>query len=254
MTPTELTASGVYTAPASATTGKVYKITAGYPAGKFLLIENRQPVKFDLKITAGIGGTGGLAIWHIDEKRGSLHDNTVNADPGFPGQSGFPTYGKHYGIALLQADGNFDLENNANRGTGTTYSGPGSRPRSIHDEPDHEWPSERQRRDAGERDHRNLGERPDDDVPLIQRCAASSGDRLGEEGDPRPDLSTGAEAGGDERPDRGAKGEGRIDTRRRAADAVAGGRREEQVSRCESPGGREHQRIVWSRRRSSRMP
>ncbi|CAN5508622.1 hypothetical protein BH10PLA2_BH10PLA2_10650 [soil metagenome] len=112
-TPTPITSPGTYTAPASATSPTIFKITAGYPTGEYLLIENRQPVGFDVKIPAGTGGVqGGLAIWHIDERK------PTNTEPGYPGQPGYPANNRHYKVALLQADGRYDLEKDANRGDG----------------------------------------------------------------------------------------------------------------------------------------
>jgi M6 family metalloprotease-like protein len=113
VTPTPITSPGTYTAPASATSPTVFKITAGYPSGEYLLVENRQAVGFDQKIPSGTGGAkGGLAIWHIDDLKGT------NTDPGYPGQAGYPGNNKHYMVALLQADGKFDLEKGVNRGDG----------------------------------------------------------------------------------------------------------------------------------------
>jgi immune inhibitor A len=51
-------------------------------------------------------------IWHIDNKKFS------NQDQGFPGQAGWPENNNHYKVAVLQADGNYDLERNSGRGDG----------------------------------------------------------------------------------------------------------------------------------------
>ena len=95
-----LTEPGIYEVPQAQTEGAiVYKLSDGYRDGEYLLIENRQPVGFDQKIPAG-----GLAIWHIDEAK------PRNDEPGHPGQPGWPENNRHYRIALLQADGDYDLE------------------------------------------------------------------------------------------------------------------------------------------------
>lgn len=91
----------------------VYRIDRGFPPGEYLLIENRQPIGFDRQIPAGADGVrGGLAIWHIDDRK------TSDNDPGHPGIPGFPENNSHLRVALLQADGRYDLERNANKGDG----------------------------------------------------------------------------------------------------------------------------------------
>jgi len=82
---------------------------------EYYLIENRQRIGFD----AGLPGTG-LAIWHIDENMASYYnyDNKYECtDPGNCADS-------HYRVALVQADGYWDLEIGYNRGdSGDLYPG-----------------------------------------------------------------------------------------------------------------------------------
>jgi M6 family metalloprotease-like protein len=98
---------GQYTVPAVAHTPVAYKITKGFPNGEYLLIENRARIGFDVKIKQP-----GLAIWHVDENAESPYK--MNLNEGFPGQAGWPHNGKHYRVALLQADGNYNLEKGHN--------------------------------------------------------------------------------------------------------------------------------------------
>jgi immune inhibitor A len=73
----------------------------GTAGSEYFLVENRQQTRFDADLPAG-----GVLVWHIDETI------THNRDES------------HYRIALMQADGNRDLENNANRGdAGDCYPG-----------------------------------------------------------------------------------------------------------------------------------
>lgn len=111
---TEITHSGRYSLEASVTSNQVYKIQQGYPEGEYLLIENRQPKSFDKKIPGG-----GIAIWHIDEKAKFNSIMDINAARGFPGMGNWPASGDHYSVALLQADGKYNLEKNNNCGDGT---------------------------------------------------------------------------------------------------------------------------------------
>ncbi|MCF7674168.1 MAG: choice-of-anchor D domain-containing protein [Akkermansiaceae bacterium] len=104
VTPT-LVSGGTISAPQVATNKSIFRVNTGYPSTEYLLIENRQPVGFESDIPQG-----GLAIWHIDEGK---PDNTAE---GYPGQANWPANNKHYKVALLQADGLYQLEKNANRG------------------------------------------------------------------------------------------------------------------------------------------
>lgn len=104
VTPIDLDTPGNYALPTYHGTPTVLKISANFPDGEYLLLENRQPIGFESAMPQG-----GLAIFHIDENAGY---NTQ----GFPGQTGWPENGNHYRVALLQADGNYDLEKGNNRG------------------------------------------------------------------------------------------------------------------------------------------
>ncbi|RYD84488.1 MAG: M6 family metalloprotease domain-containing protein, partial [Verrucomicrobiaceae bacterium] len=110
ITPTTIT-SGTFTLPQVGNNKNIYKISGGYGTDEYLLIENRQPFGFERVMPQG-----GLAIWHIDDSK------TGNTEEGYPGQSGWPGNGRHYRVALLQADGRFDMERNVNRGdSGDVY-------------------------------------------------------------------------------------------------------------------------------------
>ncbi len=99
VTPTLLTAPGTYSTAQAETNKAVYRIDRGFTPSEYLLIENRQPAGLETVMPQG-----GLAIWHIDE---SVSTNTKE---GYPGQAGWPENGNHYKVALLQADGRYDLE------------------------------------------------------------------------------------------------------------------------------------------------
>jgi len=85
----------------------VYQLLSGTPtSGEYFLAENRQKTGFD----AGLPGSG-LLVWHVDTAKA---DNTNECVPTTA------TYctTAHYKVALVQADGNFDLEKGVNRGDG----------------------------------------------------------------------------------------------------------------------------------------
>jgi M6 family metalloprotease-like protein len=104
VTPTIIAEDGNYSVKDAAKNADVFKIQQGYPFGEYLLIENREPGKWESKLPAG---KGGLMIWHIDEKVGSISQNDVNAYPAKPDTNDFRT---HYRVALIQADGYYHLE------------------------------------------------------------------------------------------------------------------------------------------------
>lgn len=104
MNPTVIDSPGTYTLTQAETSASSYRINLGYSIGEYLLIENRQPVGSDRTMPQG-----GLTIFHIDESVGYTTE-------GYLGQIGWPTNGNHYRVALLQADGAYDLERGADRG------------------------------------------------------------------------------------------------------------------------------------------
>ncbi|KAA9132739.1 M6 family metalloprotease domain-containing protein [Marinihelvus fidelis] len=106
-TPTVISDPGEYTLRQAESFPDVYRIDQGFPSNEYLLVENRQDAGFDCSIPQG-----GLVIWHIDNEAG------YNTE-GFPGQSGWPANGNHYRVAVLQADGDYDLERSNNRGDST---------------------------------------------------------------------------------------------------------------------------------------
>ncbi len=106
VTPTVI-GPGTYSAAQVEFSPEVFRIDIGFSNNEYLLIENRQPVGVE-----SIMPQGGLCIWHIDEAK------CCNTDEGYPGQAGWPENNRHYRVALLQADGNYDLERDNNRGDG----------------------------------------------------------------------------------------------------------------------------------------
>lgn len=89
------------------TTKDVYRLLEG---DEYFLVENRQQTGFD----AGLPGSG-LAIWHIDEAKANS-SNTDNSLECIPFLWDCSTY--HYRVALVQADGLWELEKNTDPGDG----------------------------------------------------------------------------------------------------------------------------------------
>lgn len=119
-----ITAAGADFAPTN-----VYKLlSSGTPtSGEYFLVENRQKTGFD----AGLPGAG-LLIWHIDGNyvSSTMSSNAVNSSVCIPSSPGSCS-SWHYGVALVQADNNFNLEayaspynSSSNRGdSGDPYPG-----------------------------------------------------------------------------------------------------------------------------------
>jgi M6 family metalloprotease-like protein len=103
----EITQDGFYAIQASEVSGQVYTISEPYPAGEYIIIENRQPVHWDVKMP------GGIVIYHVDESK------EKNNERGYPGHADWPAY--HYQVAIEQADGKYDIENGVNGGDETDF-------------------------------------------------------------------------------------------------------------------------------------
>ena len=92
---------------ASCTSDVVWMVDHNMPDGEYFLIELRFPCSFDMGLDHQSGDwlkdRGGLAIWHIDETGAS--SQTTGRPPSSDG-----TQNGHYKVALVQGDGNFDLE------------------------------------------------------------------------------------------------------------------------------------------------
>ncbi|MEF9438681.1 MAG: M6 family metalloprotease domain-containing protein, partial [Candidatus Mariimomonas ferrooxydans] len=103
----------------AATTADVYQLLSGTPmSDEYFLVENRQLSGFD----AGLPGPG-LLIWHIDGDTiaSKAFTNTVNDSECWPG--GPSCAADHYGVAHVQADNLWDMEQNVNSGdTGDPFS------------------------------------------------------------------------------------------------------------------------------------
>jgi M6 family metalloprotease-like protein len=114
LTPQEITSGGTMTLQPSYYNDDVIKISEGYPENEYLLIEYRKPTPDGFEYC--MPGSGGLAVWHIDDAAGYI-------DQGWPGSvdgngAAWPENGLHYRVALLQADGLYHLEKNSGRGDG----------------------------------------------------------------------------------------------------------------------------------------
>jgi len=86
-------------------------IRKGMNKGEYLLIENRQPTGRDEEMPGG-----GLLIFHIDENRPHQMSEGYPNMPKKSNENHWPWNDKHYRIALLQADGKYDLERGVNTG------------------------------------------------------------------------------------------------------------------------------------------
>jgi len=120
ITPTVISNDGTYTLRPVEQFPDMFKITEGFADKEYLLIENRQPIQgdFDEKFFS----PGGILIYHVDENIWDVFEDVVvkgNHPRGGPFQAGWPGNGRHYPVALLQADGLYELEQGINGGGST---------------------------------------------------------------------------------------------------------------------------------------
>ena len=116
ITPNELTSDGIYSMRPSTTHADYFIISDKYPTDEYLLLEYRRPmVPYELDFF----GAGGLVIYHVDDTA------NLQTRAGHPGQANFPSNGNHYQVAVLQADGQYDLEKRSNLGDANDLYTPG---------------------------------------------------------------------------------------------------------------------------------
>ncbi len=96
--------------PQVETNQTIYKLwTNGAPISEYFLVENRQQVGYDAFLPSS-----GMLIWHID------NDILNNDSEWYPGYTSFG----HYKVALEQADGLWEMEQNTDYGnSGDPYPG-----------------------------------------------------------------------------------------------------------------------------------
>ncbi|MCK5116208.1 MAG: M6 family metalloprotease domain-containing protein [Candidatus Aegiribacteria sp.] len=95
-TPVNITSAGYYDVPSVELSGTIYRLwTNGSGGNEYYLVENRRPIGYD----AALPGWGVL-IWHVDDNVSS------NDNQWYPGHTSFG----HYHVALEQADGLWELE------------------------------------------------------------------------------------------------------------------------------------------------
>jgi immune inhibitor A len=86
--------------------GPIYRMwTGGLITSDYFLVENRQHIGYDAYTPST-----GLLIWHIDDVKNA--GGSPNALEWYPGQPA----ANHYGVALEQADGLYELEHKTDAG------------------------------------------------------------------------------------------------------------------------------------------
>jgi hypothetical protein len=106
VTPIDVLADGIFAVQPAEISHQIYKISAGFPEGEYLLIENRYKMKWESDWPAQ-----GIVIWHVDEM---MPLQQFLNYPGSTGDFTWPAF--HYRVSVLQADGNYDIEKGVNLG------------------------------------------------------------------------------------------------------------------------------------------
>jgi hypothetical protein len=119
----DITYSHTVTVTSSCDSDTVYKIShrcASDSSGEeYFLIENRGACGYDLRLLDGVENRQGIAIWYVDhtmllgqniDGQDAIQYDSYRdpSDPAWPGI--------HSRVSLLPADGQFEMENNKNRG------------------------------------------------------------------------------------------------------------------------------------------
>jgi immune inhibitor A len=134
VTPVEIAANADVALPPVVQEPVIYKIAIpGSKGSEYYLLENRQPMGFDLGFVlmnrAGMGVPHGLAIYHVDDTVMARSYWTPNEaenwkENRFASAPKAPNGETHYGVSLLQADGLWQLERGTSYGdSGDLYPG-----------------------------------------------------------------------------------------------------------------------------------
>jgi M6 family metalloprotease-like protein len=116
VSPIEITAAQTLTLPPSETSPVVYKMVVPFSNGKeYYLFENRQQIGFDQGLSRRGPAVHGLAIWHVDDvvlTRNYWRPNEAEnwKELRFASAKQVWTGESHYGVSIIQADGQWDLE------------------------------------------------------------------------------------------------------------------------------------------------
>eukprot|EP00527_Entomoneis_sp_CCMP2396_P009333 CAMPEP_0198138484 /NCGR_PEP_ID=MMETSP1443-20131203/1882_1 /TAXON_ID=186043 /ORGANISM="Entomoneis sp., Strain CCMP2396" /LENGTH=850 /DNA_ID=CAMNT_0043800275 /DNA_START=34 /DNA_END=2586 /DNA_ORIENTATION=+ len=110
---TDITEDKEYSISDSSSGTQIYRIKHNYVDNEYLLIENRQKNKFDVNAVGD-----GILIWHVDE---NVDIDTSNQETSYPEADDGLWPSVHYRVALVQRDGNFDLEQGINARDANDY-------------------------------------------------------------------------------------------------------------------------------------